>query len=132
MSDIGPNDPDFSVAGISLLEWLGHEPHDATLKAAEQAIAVPGESFMVAVFHEPELPAAKFGEQQRRALRVWAKKVHPDLPGRLRLNVRTQLEPGTGQDVRVAVVTYDPKSPVKIAEELTEKLDEIHGLGESA
>jgi hypothetical protein len=123
------SDPDFTVAGTALLEWLGHEAHEATLKAAEQAIAVPTESFMVAVFHEPTLPAGKFGEQQRRALKVWVKKAHPDLPGRLRLNVRTQLEPTTGQDVRVVVVTYDPKPRVS---KVTEKLDEIHGLGGDA
>ena len=102
-----PSDPDFSLAGIALLEWLGHEPHEATLKAAEQAIAVPGESFIVAIFHEPTLPAAKFADTQRRALRVWFKKQHPDLSGRVRLNLRTRLEPETSQDVKVAVVTYD-------------------------
>jgi hypothetical protein len=125
MTDIPQtSDPDFTVAGVSLLEWLGHEPHDATLKAAEQAIAVPGEAFMVAVFNEPTLPADKFGETQRRALRVWVKKVHPDLPGRLRLNVRTQIDPKSSQDVRVAVVTYDPKPRADVAK----KLDQIHGL----
>jgi len=112
-----PNDPDFSLAGTALLEWLGHEPHEATLKAAEQAIAVPGESFIVAVFHEPTLPAAKFAETQRRALRVWFKKHHTDLTGRVRLNLRTQLEPETGQDVRVAVVTYDSKPRPKAGEQ---------------
>lgn len=105
------DDPDFSLAGTALLEWLGHEPHDATIKAAEQAVALPGEAFIVAVFHEPTLPAAKFAEAQRRALRIWFKKTHPDQPGRVRLNLRGRLEPGTGQDVKVAVVTYEAKSP---------------------
>lgn len=108
-------DPDFSLAGTSLLEWLGHEPHDATIKAAEQAVALPGESFIVCVFHEPSLPAQKFGEQQRRAVRVWARKAHPDLKGRVRLNIQTRLEPTTNQDVRVAVVTYDEKVRTKKA-----------------
>lgn len=102
-------DPDFSLAGTSLLEWLGNQPHDAAIKAAENAIAIPGEPFIVGVFHEPSLPAKNFGAQQRRAIRVWARKAHPDLKGRLRVNVQTRLEPDTNQDVRVAVVTYDEK-----------------------
>jgi hypothetical protein len=101
------SDPDFSLAGVALLEWLGQEPHESTIKAAEQALAVPGEAFIVAVFHDPALPVNKFAEAQRRAVRVWFGS--QEKPGRVRLNKRTRLEPGTGQDVSVVTVTYEPK-----------------------
>jgi hypothetical protein len=128
MSDIPDRpDPDFSVAGQFVADWLGLEVHEATIKAAEQAIAVPTEAVRVAVFHEPTLPADQFGAQQRRALKIWVKKAHPDLPGRVRLNVRHRLEPDSGQDVRSVEVTYDPKPRVA---KVAAKLDEIHGLSD--
>lgn len=100
-------DPDFSLAGKSLLEWLGEEPHEATIKAAEQALAVPDEPFIVAVFHDPALPIRHFSDAQRRALRIWFSDQKK--PGRMRLNTRQRLEPTTHQDVRVVTVTYEPK-----------------------
>jgi hypothetical protein len=120
------DDPDFSLAGTALLEWLGQEPHEATLKAAEQAFAVPDEPFIVAVFHEPELPVARFARAQRRALRVWWNKAHPEVPGRIRLSQRHELEPASGQDVTTVIVEYEPKwKPVR---NVVEKLDKLHGL----
>lgn len=109
MTDQSTNrpDPDFSLAGKSLLEWLGEEPHEATIKAAEQALAVANEAFIVAVFHDPALPVNKFANAQRRALRIWFGDQHQ--PGRIRLNTRQRLEPDTSQDVRVVTVTYEPK-----------------------
>lgn len=104
-----PTDPDFSLAGTALLEWLGEEPHEATIKAAEQAVAVPDEPFIVGVFHEPTLPVHQFARAQRRALRVWFNNTHPGAPGRLRLSVQSKLEPATGHDVKVAVVEYEPR-----------------------
>jgi hypothetical protein len=118
-------DPDFSLAGKALLEWLGEEPHEATIKAAEQALAVPNEAFIVAVFHEPTLPVHKFALAQRRVLRLWFGEQHK--PGRIRLNARKRLEPQTSQDVTVVTVTYEPK-----VRQLTDKLDKIHGLAPAA
>jgi len=118
-----PQDPDFSLAGKALLEWLGEEPHEATIKAAEQALAVPNEAFIVAVFHDPALPVQKFATAQRRVIRLWFGEQHK--PGRIRLNTRKRLEPDTGQDVTVVAVTYEPK-----VRNVADKLDKIHGLGE--
>lgn len=107
------DNPDFSLAGTPLYEWLGNQLDDATLAAAKEALAVPNEPFIVGVFYEPTDPAAKWGEAQRRALRLWFKKEHGDLPGRMRLSVQTRLEPATRQDVKVGVVVYDDKPPRK-------------------
>lgn len=103
------DDPDFSLAGTPLYEWLGNRPDDATLVAAKEALSIPGEPFIVGVFREPTLPVQMFAERQRRALRLWFKAEHADMLGRLRFSVKTQLEPDTRNDVKVAVVIYDPK-----------------------
>jgi hypothetical protein len=104
--------PDFTVAGTALIEWLGHDPHEATIKAAEQAIAIPGEAFIAAVFDQSDKSAAKWADGQRRALRVWSGKHHPDLPGRVRLNLRSKTTPA-GDAVKVAAVTFDKAKAVK-------------------
>jgi hypothetical protein len=116
------SDPDFSLAGKALLEWLGEEPHEATIKAAEQALAVPNEAFIVAVFHDPALPVQKFANAQRRVLRLWFNEQAQ--PGRMALRTRSRLEPETSQDVKVVTVTYEPK-----VRQLADKLDKLHGLG---
>ncbi len=103
-------DPDFSVAGIPFFEWLGERLHEAVTKAADAALLVPGEAFMIAIFNEPTMPARLWTDRQRRALRLWFSHEHGDLPGSMRLNLRHRLNPETNQDVRIALVTYDAKS----------------------
>jgi hypothetical protein len=101
-------DPDFSVAGLSFYEWLGKEPNEATIKAAEQAFDVPGAPYMVATFSEPSLPVARFAEAERKRMAVWFHRTHPDAPGRMRVHQKQELHPDTGQDVKVVLVTYQP------------------------
>jgi hypothetical protein len=103
-----PN-PDFTLAGTPLYEWLGHRPDDESIVAAKAAVALPGEPFIVGAFYEPTDPVGRWAVTQRRALKLWFRENHPDLPGRLRLNVRTLLDPQTREDAKVALVTYDAK-----------------------
>lgn len=109
MTDISRPDPDFSVAGTSFYEWLGQEPNEATIKAAEQAFAVPGAPYMVATFSEPTLPVAKFAAAERKRMAVWFHSTHPEAPGRMRVHQRQALHPETNQDVKTVLVTYEPK-----------------------
>lgn len=101
-------DPDFTLAGTPLHEWLGRGPHEATIKAAEQALELPGVPFIVAIFREPSDPAHTFGTQQRQAVRVWFHRGHPGAPGRMRFSVQEHREPGSAHAVKVAVVIYEP------------------------
>jgi hypothetical protein len=109
----GHPNPDFTIAGTPLYEWLGNRPDDATITAAKEAVGVPSEPFVVGAFFEPTDPVNRWADGQRRALKLWFKENHPDLPGRLRLNVRSLLEPRTHEDCKLAVVTYDPKPKKK-------------------
>lgn len=105
--------PDFTIAGTPLYEWLGNRLDDASVTAAKEAVAVPREPFLIGAWYEPSDPVASWAERQRRALRLWLKENHPDLPGRLRLNTKTTLNPKTNEDCRIAYITYDPKKRTK-------------------
>ena len=113
--DAGPSEdvvrePDFSMAGTPLETWLGRVLEDATKIAADKAIALPEVSHLVAVVRDPETPYQPWFNNQRRMLDLYKHDEYPQLPGRLRLHTRSYLEPGTNQDVRAILATYEPKA----------------------
>jgi hypothetical protein len=106
-------EPDFTVAGTPLDTWLGRVLDDAVTKAATLAIDLPDVPHLVAVVRDPETPYQPWFNGQRRMLHLYKRDHFPEMPGRLRLHTRTLLEPGTSQDVRVVLVTYEPKAHVR-------------------
>lgn len=96
------NELDFDAAGQSLLEYEGVELHEATRKAAEQALAAPDMAFVVAVCDDAETANA-FAARQRRVLPLWFAR--QDQPGRMR--IATRQEPESAR--RVVTIIYQPK-----------------------
>lgn len=105
---------DFARCGMPLAEWLGQLPHETVLKAAAEAVRIPDEPIIVGIVYMDEVfHAAKWATHERAAIRRWFISEHPDKPGRMRVGTRTVLEPGTGQDVKVVFVEYEPTYKVK-------------------
>jgi hypothetical protein len=95
---------------MPLDSWLGRVLDDAVKIAADLAIELAEVPHLVAVFRDPETPYQTWFNSQRRMLTLYKHDSFPELPGRLRMHTRTMLEPITMQDVRLALVTYEPKT----------------------
>lgn len=116
MTDVPADRPavDFARCGMPLAEWLGHLPQDTVLKAAAEAIRLPDEPIIVGIVYVDEVfHASKWATHERSAIRRWFVAEHPDKPGRMRVGTRTHIEPGTGQDVKVIFVKYEPTHKTK-------------------
>lgn len=99
---------DFSVAGRSLYEWLGHNLENHVLLATKRAFDLPGEPFLVAVVYNTGLPIETFIRRQRRALRIYFRDERPDDTGRLRLRCTGEVDPNSLNPVQAITVIYDP------------------------
>lgn len=101
---------DFSLAGTPLAEWLGQAPHEQVIKAADRALSIPDERIIAAiVYDDSQVHTHKWAVHERKAIRRWFRSEHADMPGRLRLTVSTEMEPGSGQDVKAVSVEYEPR-----------------------